>query len=89
MAAALASFKREGAIRVVSMPPFLATLAHRAGGIDDEPRCGLRVAGMSRGGRVHLHFQLDPVLVGVAGRHSGLADGINALGQRRRVGVWA
>ena len=52
---------------------------HRAGGVDDEHRCGLRVAGLGLGGRVHLHLQRDPVLVGVAGRHSGLADGINAF----------
>ena len=29
---------------------------HRAGGIDDEHRCGLRVAGLGLGGRVHLHL---------------------------------
>ena len=58
---------------------------HRAGGVDDEHRCGLRVAGLSRGGRVHLHFQRDRVLVGFAGRHSGLADGINALRQNHAV----
>ena len=59
---------------------FLLT-GHRAGGVDDEHRCGLRVAGLSRGGRVHLHLQSDHVLVAVAGRLSGLADGINAVRQ--------
>ena len=54
---------------------------HRAGGIDDEHRCSLRVAGLGLGGRVHLHFQLDRVLVGGAGRLSGLVDGINAIRQ--------
>ena len=68
-----------GAIVVFLMKWFLA--AHRAGGIDDEHRCGLRVAGLGLGGRVHLHFQLDRVLVGGAGRLSGLVDGINAIRQ--------
>ena len=61
--------------------------AHRAGGIDDEHRCGLRVAGLGRGGRVHLHFQRDIVLVRdnivfcICCEYSGLADGINAIRQ--------
>ena len=61
--------------------PVLNAVSHRARGIDDEHRCGLRVAGLGLGGRVHLHLQRDRVLVGVAGRHSGLADGINAVRQ--------
>ena len=57
---------------------------HRAGSIDDEHRCSLRVAGLGRGGRVHLHFQRDIVLVRdnivfcICCGYSDLADGINA-----------
>lgn len=54
---------------------FLLT-GHRAGGIDDEHRCGLR--GNVCGGLFQHNFQLDRVLVGVVGRLSGLVDGINA-----------
>ena len=71
-----------GNVAVISVLMFRQqAVRHRAGGIDDEHRCGLRVAGLGLGGRVHLHFQLDRVLVGVAGRLSGLADGINAVRQ--------
>ena len=34
----------------------LQAVRHRAGGVDDEHRCGLRVAGLGLGGRVHLHL---------------------------------
>ena len=76
-----------GATRVVNMPS-LATLTHRTGRIDDEHRCGLRVAGLGRGGLFQHNLQRDIIGV-VADGYSGLADGINAHGQRRRVGVWA
>ena len=50
---------------------------HRAGGVDDEHRCGLR--GNVCGGLFQHNFQLDRVLIGAAGRLSGLADGNNAV----------
>ena len=69
----------------------LQAVRHRAGGIDDEHRCGLVVVGMSRGGRVHLHLQRD--LIGVVFRgadtHSGLADGINARNVGDRISAGA
>ena len=76
-----------GATRVVNMPS-LATLTHRTGRIDDEHRCGLRVAGLGLGGRVHLHLQRDLIGV-VADTLSGLADGINTfnVGDRSSAGA--
>ena len=69
----------------------LSVITHRAGGIDDEHRCGLIVAGLSRGGRVHLHLQRDPigVVFRVADTHSGLADGINARNVGDRISAGA
>ena len=54
---------------------------HRAGGIDDEHRCGLRVAGLSRGGRVHFYFQLDVILIRVACGSGLLGDIVDIWGR--------
>ena len=54
---------------------------HRAGGIDDEHRCGLRVAGLSRGGRVHFYFQLDVILIRVACGSGFLGDIVDIWGR--------
>ena len=73
----------------------LSVITHRAGGIDDEHRCGLRVAGLGLGGRVHLHFQRDLILVRdniafcICCGYSGLADGINAFNGGDRISAVA